>query len=115
MTPEGDERRLGCRTIASGAIDRNQPLPDDVWMWYWPIERAPEEASFVTLEFEKGIPTKLNEKRRSLGEIIPVLNTIGGMHSIGKIDMFEDGIMDLKSREIYKAPAATIILKLHRA
>jgi argininosuccinate synthase len=56
----------------------------------------------------------LNEKRKPLGEIIPVLNTIGGVHSIGKIDMFEDGIMDLKSREIYEAPGATIILKLHR-
>jgi len=66
------------------------------------------------LEFEKGIATKLNDKRKPLGEIIPALNVIGGMHSIGKIDMFEDGIMDLKSREIYEAPAATIILKLHR-
>jgi argininosuccinate synthase len=42
------------------------------------------------------------------------LNSLGGTHSIGRIDMFEDGIMDLKSREIYEAPAATIILKLHR-
>jgi argininosuccinate synthase len=83
-------------------------------MWYRPIERAPDEPSFITLEFEKGIPTKLNGKRRPLGEIIPALNIIGGMHSIGKIDIFEDGIMDLKSREIYEAPAATIILKLHR-
>ncbi len=114
MITGGDDKTMWCRSIASGAIDLNQPLPDDIWMWYWPVERSPDEPSFVTLEFEKGIPTKLNENRRPLGEIIPVLNTIGGMHSIGKIDMFEDGIMDLKSREIYEAPAATIILKLHR-
>ena len=110
----GDDKTMWCRSIASGAIDLNQPLPDDIWMWYWPIESSPDEPSFITLEFEKGIPTKLNERRRSLGEIIPAINTIGGMHSIGKIDMFEDGIMDLKSREIYEAPGATIILKLHR-
>ena len=110
----GDDKTMWCRSIASGAIDLNQPLPDDIWMWYWPIERTPDEPSFITLEFEKGIPVKLNGKRKPLGEIIPALNVIGGMHAIGKIDMFEDGIMDLKSREIYEAPAATIILKLHR-
>jgi argininosuccinate synthase len=110
----GDDKTMWCRSIASGAIDLNQALPDDIWMWYRPVEKSPDEPSFVTLEFEKGIPTKLNDKRKPLGEIIPALNAIGGMHSIGKIDMFEDGIMDLKSREIYEAPGATIILKLHR-
>jgi argininosuccinate synthase len=114
MITGGDDKTMWCRSIASGAIDLNQSLPDDIWMWYWPIESSPDEPSFITLEFEKGIPTKLNGKRRPLGEIIPALNTIGGMHSIGRIDMFEDGIMDLKSREIYEAPGATIILKLHR-
>jgi argininosuccinate synthase len=114
MITGGDDKTMWCRSIASGAIDLNQPLPDNIWMWYWPIEKSPDQPSFVTLEFEKGIPTKLNGKRRSLGEIIPALNTIGGVHSIGKIDIFEDGIMDLKSREIYEAPAATVLLKLHR-
>ncbi|MGA2318032.1 MAG: argininosuccinate synthase [Thermodesulfobacteriota bacterium] len=114
MITGGDDKTMWCRSIASGAIDLNQPLPDNIWMWYWPIEKGPDEPSFITLEFERGIPTKLNDKRKPLGEIIPALNVIGGMHSIGKIDIFEDGIMDLKSREIYEAPAATIILKLHQ-
>jgi len=114
MITGGDDKTMWCRSIASGAIDLNQPLPDNIWMWYWPIEKGPDEPSFITLEFERGIPTKLNDKRKPLGEIIPALNIIGGMHSIGKIDIFEDGIMDLKSREIYEAPAATMILKLHR-
>jgi argininosuccinate synthase len=114
MITGGDDKTMWCRSIASGAIDLNQALPDDIWMWYRPVEKSLDEPSFVTLEFEKGIPTKLNDKRKPLGEIIPALNAIGGMHSIGKIDMFEDGIMDLKSREIYEAPGATIILKLHR-
>ena len=114
MITGGDDKTMWCRSIASGAIDLNQALPDDIWMWYRPVEKSPDEPSFVTLEFEKGIPIKLNDKRKPLGEIIPALNAVGGMHSIGRIDMFEDGIMDLKSREIYEAPAATILLKLHR-
>jgi argininosuccinate synthase len=114
MITGGDDKTMWCRSIASGAIDLNQPLPDDIWMWYrWP-EKAPGQPVFFTLEFEKGIPVKLNGKQRPLGEIIPELNVVGGTHSIGKIDIFEDGIMDLKSREIYEAPAATLILKLHR-
>ncbi len=114
MISGGDDKTMWCRSIASGAIDLNQPLPDGIWMWYRPPEKAPDQPAYLTIEFEKGIPVKLNGKRRPLGEIIPELNVIGGTHSIGKIDMFEDGIMDLKSREIYEAPAATIILKLHR-
>jgi argininosuccinate synthase len=114
MITGGDDKTMWCRSIASGAIDLNQPLPDDIWMWYRAPEKAPGQPIFFTLEFEKGIPVKMNGKRRTLGEIIPELNVVGGSHSIGKIDMFEDGIMDLKSREIYEAPGATIILKLHR-
>ncbi|MGB9627429.1 MAG: argininosuccinate synthase [Thermodesulfobacteriota bacterium] len=114
MISGGDDKTMWCRSIASGAIDLNQPLPDGIWMWYRPPEKAPDTPVYLTIEFEKGVPVKLNGKRRPLGEIIPELNVIGGTHSIGKIDMFEDGIMDLKSREIYEAPAATIILKLHR-
>jgi len=114
MITGGDDKTMWCRSIASGAIDLNQPLPDNIWMWYRPPEKAPDRPVFLTLEFEKGIPVKLNGKRRALGEIIPELNVMGGTHSIGKIDIFEDGIMDLKSREIYEAPAATIVLKLHR-
>ncbi|HYA92528.1 MAG TPA: argininosuccinate synthase [Thermodesulfobacteriota bacterium] len=114
MITGGDDKTMWCRSIASGAIDLNQPLPDNIWMWYRPVEKSPDKPSFITLEFEKGIPVKLNGKRKPLGEIIPSLNIMGGMHSVGRIDMFEDGIMDLKSREIYEAPAATILLKLHR-
>jgi len=114
MITGGDDKTMWCRSIASGAIDLNQPLPDNIWMWYQPPEKAPGRPALLALDFEEGIPVKLNGKRRPLGEMIPELNSIGGTHSIGRIDMFEDGIMDLKSREIYEAPAATIILKLHR-
>jgi argininosuccinate synthase len=114
MITGGDDKTMWCRSIASGAIDLNQPLPDDIWLWYRPPEKAPNQPAFLTLEFENGIPVKMDGKRKPLGEIIPELNEIGGKYAIGKIDMFEDGIMDLKSREIYEAPGATLILKLHR-
>ena len=110
----GDDKTMWCRSIASGAIDLNQPLPDDIWMWLVPPHLAREKGETVRIEFEGGIPTKLNGKAMPLGKLVPRLNTIAGRNGIGKIDMFEDGIMDLKSREIYEAPAAAVILKLHR-
>ena len=110
----GDDKTMWCRSIASGAIDLNQPLPRNIWMWYVPPEEAPDEPAFFDIEFKKGVPRILNGKERLLSEIVPYLNVLGGKHSVGRIDIFEDGIMDLKSREIYEAPGATIILKLHR-
>ncbi|MFH1787824.1 MAG: argininosuccinate synthase [Candidatus Altiarchaeota archaeon] len=110
----GDDKTMWCRSIASGAIDLNQELPDDIWLWLVPPEKADDKGEEITIEFKGGIPVALNGKKMPLSELVPALNTIAGRNGIGKIDMFEDGIMSLKSREIYEAPAAHVILKLHR-
>ena len=110
----GDDKTMWCRSIASGAIDLNQRLPEDIWMWLTPPEKAPDRTEEVALEFRRGVPVSLNGRELGLSDLIAELNVIAGRNGIGKIDMFEDGIMDLKSREIYEAPAAHVILKLHR-
>jgi len=110
----GDDKTMWCRSIASGAIGLDQELPDDVWMWLVPPQKAPDTTETVSVTFEQGVPTKLNGRTMPLGKLIPELNVTGGRNGIGRIDMFEDGIMDLKSREIYEAPAAHMILKLHK-
>ena len=110
----GDDKTMWCRSIASGAIDLNQKIPDSVWMWLVPPEKAPDKATVVELEFEKGIPVALDGKKMPLSELVPKLNEIAGANGIGLIDMFEDGIIGLKSRELYEAPAAQVILKVHR-
>lgn len=110
----GDDKTLWCRSIASGAIDLNQEIPDDIWMWLVPPEKAKDKPDIIEIAFQGGIPVKLNGKKLSLADLISEINYTGGANGIGRIDMFEDGIMDLKSREIYEAPGAAIILKLHR-
>lgn len=110
----GDDKTLWCRSIASGAIDLNQPIPDHVWMWRTPPIQAPETGEEVEIEFTSGIPVSLNNQKLPLDLLIAALNQLAGKHGIGLIDMFEDGIMELKSREIYEAPGAHVILKLHR-
>jgi argininosuccinate synthase len=110
----GDDKTMWCRSIASGAIALNQELPDNIWQWYVPPEKSSDKPTFIELEFKQGVPVAIDGQEKPLAEIIPLLNEIGGKNSIGKIDMFEDGMMSLKSREIYEAPAAKIILTLHR-
>jgi len=110
----GDDKTLWCRSIASGAIDLDQELPNDLWMWTKALENTPNEPEFIDISFEKGIPISLNGEMIGLLELLTKLNKIGGLHGIGKIDIFEEGIMNLKSREIYEAPGATIILKIHK-
>jgi len=110
----GDDKTMWCRSIASGAIDLNQPLPEDIWMWLVPPEKAKDEPTEVELEFVEGVPRRYNGTEVTIAELLERLNHTAGENGIGRIDMFEDGIMDLKSREIYEAPAAKVILMLHR-
>ena len=110
----GDDKTMWCRSIASGGIDLTTELPDSIWMWLTPPAKAPDKPATITLQWQNGLPVALNGTQLPLDQVIEQLNIIGGANGIGKIDLFEDGIMGLKSREIYEAPAATILLKVHR-
>jgi len=110
----GDDKTMWCRSIASGAIDLNMEIPESVWMWYIPPEKAIDKPEIVEITYENGIPIAINGQKMRLSELVPFLNEKAGAHGIGLIDIFEEGIMNLKSRELYEAPAATVILKTHR-
>ena len=110
----GDDKTMWCRSIASGGIGLDTELPDSIWLWLTPPTKAPDKPTTLKLTWQNGLPVALNDTKLPLDQIIEQLNTIGGANGIGKIDLFEDGIMGLKSREIYEAPAATILLKVHR-
>ncbi|HEY6405907.1 MAG TPA: argininosuccinate synthase [Ktedonobacteraceae bacterium] len=110
----GDDKTMWCRSIASGGIGLATELPDSIWLWLTPPAKAPDKPTTLTLTWHNGLPVALNGVKLPLEQLIEQLNIIGGANGIGKIDLFEDGIMGLKSREIYEAPAATILLKVHR-
>lgn len=110
----GDDRTMWCRSIGSGEVDNlKMQIPAEEYLWYVPPDRAPDEALELDLEFRKGVPVRCDGKR-GLAAIIKYLNRAAGAHGVGKIDMIEDGMMGLKSREAYEAPAAEVILTLHR-
>jgi len=76
-------------------------------------EKAPNESETIILTFEKGIPVSLNGKELKPSAIIEDLNTIGGKHGIGIIDIVENRVVGMKSRGVYETPGGTILMEAH--
>ena len=77
-------------------------------------EQAPEEGEYVTMTFEKGVPVSLNGQNMKVSEIITALNTLGGKHGIGIIDIVENRVVGMKSRGVYETPGGTILMEAHQ-
>ncbi len=77
-------------------------------------EKAPEEGEYVTMTFEKGVPTSVNGKKMKVSEIIGALNELGGKHGIGIIDIVENRVVGMKSRGVYETPGGTILMEAHQ-
>ena len=76
-------------------------------------EKAPDEGETLTLIFEKGIPTALNGNTMKPSDIITELNTLGGKHGVGIIDIVENRVVGMKSRGVYETPGGTILMEAH--
>jgi argininosuccinate synthase len=110
----GDDLTMWCRSIGSGEVSNlSMRIPQEEYIWYKYPENAAAEPHVLEIEFKEGLPVSC-DGITDLAEIVHYLNKLGGQHAIGKIDMFEDGLIALKSREVYEAPAATILLALHK-
>lgn len=79
------------------------------------LENAPDEATYISLTFEKGIAVALNGEKLSGVKLIEKLNDIGGKNAIGIIDMVENRLVGMKSRGVYETPGGTILYKAHKA
>ena len=77
-------------------------------------EKAPDEGEYVTMTFEAGVPTSVNGKKMKVSDIIRELNTLGGKHGIGIIDIVENRVVGMKSRGVYVTPGGTILMEAHR-
>ncbi len=77
-------------------------------------EKAPEEGEYVTMAFEKGVPTSLNGETMKVSDIITKLNELGGKHGIGIIDIVENRVVGMKSRGVYETPGGTILMEAHQ-
>ncbi len=76
---------------------------------------APDEPTYLTIDFEQGVPVKLDGKAMSAKEIILALNAVGGANGIGLLDIVENRLVGIKSRGVYETPGGTILYKAHDA
>ena len=76
-------------------------------------EKAPDEAEYVTMTFEKGVPKSVNGKEMKVSDIIRELNRLGGKHGVGIIDIVENRVVGMKSRGVYETPGGTILMEAH--
>jgi argininosuccinate synthase len=88
--------------------------PKDAYQMTVAAEDAPEKPTYIEIEFEKGVPVKLNGKKYDLQGLIAHLHEVAGKNGIGRVDMVENRLVGIKSREIYEFPAATCLYAAHR-
>jgi len=92
----------------------NEPEPEMFQLTVSP-EDAPDEALYLEIGFEKGVPTSINGENLSPVELFTRLNKIAGQHGIGRVDIVENRLVGMKSRGVYETPAGTLLLKAHQA
>ena len=131
-SPYSVDENLWGRSIEAGVLeDALLTPPEDAFHWTSSVDNAPASPALLELAFEKGLPTDLQllsipstgtfpspARGGAQGGGVPLveeLNRLGGLHGVGRIDMIEDRFVGIKSREIYEAPAAVILLAAHRA
>jgi len=113
-SPYSIDENIWGTSIECGVLeDPMAEVPPDAYQRTVAPEDAPDTPEYVTIEFNGGIPIGLNTKILDCVGLVDTLNTIGGAHSIGRIDLVENRLVGIKSREVYEAPAATILHFAH--
>ena len=111
-SPYSIDQNLWGTSIEAGVLEDPWVAPPlDTYRSIRPAERAPSRPASVTIAFARGVPVALDGRSAPPIPLIERLNTLGGLHGIGRSDMIESRVVGIKSREIYEAPAATILLE----
>ena len=115
-SPYSVDHNLWGRSIECGVLeDPWVEPPDEVYSWTASPQLAPGDPIHVEIAFEKGVPVALNGEALDGVGLIEELNRVAGAHGVGRIDHVEDRLVGIKSREIYEAPAATVLFTAHQA
>jgi argininosuccinate synthase len=114
--PYSIDENLWGRGIECGVLEDtwNEP-PEHIFLWTRSPEKTPARPAYLEIGFEKGIPVSLNGRKVEPVTLVQKVHDLAGRHGIGRIDHVENRLVGIKSREIYEAPAAVVLLKAHRA
>jgi argininosuccinate synthase len=115
-SPYSIDENLWGRAIECGALeDPWAEPPADVYTWTKNPDETPNKPQYIEIGFEKGVPISLDGKEMEGIALIQKMNEIAGKHGIGRIDHIENRVVGIKSREIYEAPAAVVLIQAHQA
>ena len=92
----------------------NEPNYDHLLVLGVSPEKAPDQGEYVTMTFEKGVPTSVNGEKMKVADIIRKLNELGGKHGIGIVDIVENRVVGMKSHGVYETPGGTILMEAHQ-
>lgn len=113
--PYSTDRNLFHISYEGGILeDPWKEPPPDMYQWCRPLERAPNRAEYIEIDYRRGDPVALNGKRLSAANLLARLNDIGAKHGIGRVDMVENRYVGMKSRGVYETPGGTILHAAHR-
>ena len=114
-SPYSIDRNLLGRSIEAGSLeDPMTEPPEEVFVMTKAIADTPDEPEYIEIGFERGVPVSLNGNNLNPVELITQLNQIVGDRGFGRIDMIENRVVGIKSREIYEAPALLVLIQAHR-
>ena len=114
-SPYSTDANLWGRSIECGVLEDpwTEP-PEEIYALTKSPTECPAAAAYAEIDFKRGVPTKVNGVAMPLTELINSLETIAGTHGVGRVDMVENRLVGIKSREVYEAPAATVLHAAHR-
>ena len=115
-SPYSIDDNLWGRAIECGVLeDPWAEPPADIWTLTADAADAPDHAEYVEIGFEQGVPCSLNGEDMSFVGIVKALNVKAGAHGVGRLDMVENRLVGVKSRECYEVPAAKVLIDAHKA
>jgi argininosuccinate synthase len=115
-SPYSIDENLWGKSIECGILeDPWAEPPEEVFTWTKSPQKAPNKPQYVEIGFQQGIPISLDGKSIGGVELVEKLNTIAGENGVGRVDHLENRLVGIKSREVYEAPAATVLLAAHLA
>ena len=110
-----DENLWG-RSIEAGDLeDPWMEPPEEAYAWTVSVAAAPDEPRYVEIRFAEGVPVAIDGEELNGVALIELLNEVAGAHGVGRIDHIENRLVGIKSREVYEAPAGTVLHLAHRA
>lgn len=113
-SPYSTDFNLWGRAVDCGALeDPWQEPPEDIYTLTKAPRECPDEPAYVEVSFERGVPTAINGVAMPVLDLIASLGTIAGANGVGRIDLIENRLVGIKSREVYEAPAAVVLHAAH--